>query len=179
MSNPLITVLPTTLLVPSQAYETIVQDMSGCKIIAVKVTGAIETESFPNAMFKVAKGSGSQVHKFTFADLPCLNPYDWIMLYNYFKRWEMDVEITVVLRRKPFVQPKEASNGFEKLKLGKVYNEGWYVVFQARERNDAGFHKVCIILLDKHLYTTTFLEYILEMVHNFKGNSQGDKKMFF
>lgn len=45
----------------------------------------------------------------------------------------MDVEIVDVLRRKPSAVPKEASEGFEKLKLGKIYKEGWYVVFQARE----------------------------------------------
>ncbi|CAH1428714.1 unnamed protein product [Lactuca virosa] len=52
------------------------------KITAVKVTGPIETDSFPNAKFKVARGSVIQVYEFTLADLPCLNPYDWIVLYN-------------------------------------------------------------------------------------------------
>ncbi|CAI9270859.1 unnamed protein product [Lactuca saligna] len=46
------------------------------KINAVKVTGPIETDSFPNAKFKVARGLDSQVYKFTLADLPYLNPYD-------------------------------------------------------------------------------------------------------
>lgn len=58
-------------------YET--QSM---KITFVKVIGPIETDSFPNAHFKVARSSTSQVYEFTLADLPCMNPYDKIMLYN-------------------------------------------------------------------------------------------------
>ncbi|CAI9267849.1 unnamed protein product [Lactuca saligna] len=131
-------------------YET----WGASKITAVKVTGPIETESSPNAMFKVVRGSASQVHEFTLADLPCLNPYDWIMLYNLLLRdgqkyeaiiahlklmivsyvqevGKMDVEIVGLLRRKLSVLPKEALEGFDKLKSGKIYKEGWYVVFQA------------------------------------------------
>ncbi|CAI9282873.1 unnamed protein product [Lactuca saligna] len=55
---------------------------SARKITIVKVTGPIEKESFPNAKFKVVRGFASQVHEFTLADLPCINPYNWIMLYN-------------------------------------------------------------------------------------------------
>ncbi|CAI9274998.1 unnamed protein product [Lactuca saligna] len=46
------------------------------KIVAVKVTGPIEAESFPNVKFKVVRGSSCQAYKFTLADLPCLNPHD-------------------------------------------------------------------------------------------------------
>ena len=46
----------------------------------MKVTRPIETDSFPNAKFELVRGSVSQVHEFTLADMPCLNPYDWIML---------------------------------------------------------------------------------------------------
>ncbi|CAI9290321.1 unnamed protein product [Lactuca saligna] len=49
---------------------------SASKIIVVKATDQIEIDSFPNAKFKVMRGSSSQVHKFTLIDLPCLNPYD-------------------------------------------------------------------------------------------------------
>ena len=53
---------------------------SASKITVVKVADPIETDSFPNVKFKVVKGSSSQVHEFTLAYLPCLNPYDWIVL---------------------------------------------------------------------------------------------------
>ena len=42
---------------------------------------------------------------------------------------DMDVEIVVVLRKKPSVVYKESPKDFEKLKLGKIYNKEWYVVY--------------------------------------------------
>ncbi|CAI9302445.1 unnamed protein product [Lactuca saligna] len=59
---------------------------SANKIMAVKVTRPIETDSFPNAKFKFFRGSTSQVHEFTLADLLCINPYDWIILYHLLLR---------------------------------------------------------------------------------------------
>ncbi|CAI9303284.1 unnamed protein product [Lactuca saligna] len=103
-------------------YET----WSASKIIAVKVTCPIETESLPNAKFKFMRGFASRVQELTLADLPCLNPYDSIMLYNLLQRdaqkyepviaylklmvvsyvkevGKMDTEIDVLLCRKPSV----------------------------------------------------------------------------
>ncbi|CAI9262775.1 unnamed protein product [Lactuca saligna] len=174
---------------------------SASNITTMKVIGPIETDSFPNAKFQVVKGSTSQVHEFTLADLLCINPYDWIMLYNLLlrdkKKYEhviahlkfmiilyiqevgnMDVEIAVVLQRKPSDVPKEAPEGFEKLKLGKIYKESWYVVFQVSEQNDVDFHKACFFLPDKHIYTTYCLEFILDLVNKFKGNSVGEKNAY-
>ncbi|CAI9297799.1 unnamed protein product [Lactuca saligna] len=114
------------------------------KITAVKVIGLIRTESFPNAKFKVARGSTSQIYKFTLADLPCINPYDWTILCNMLLKekvkykpvmshlqlmlqsytqeiGEMDVDIAAVLQMKPSIIPKEAPKDFEKLKLGKIH----------------------------------------------------------
>ncbi|CAH1427681.1 unnamed protein product [Lactuca virosa] len=56
------------------------------KIVVVKVTGPFETESFPNAKFKVARGSACQACEFTLADLPCLNPHDWMVIFNILLR---------------------------------------------------------------------------------------------
>lgn len=119
---------------------------SARKITTMKVTRPIETGSFPNAKFNVVRGSASHVHKFTLTDLSCINPYDWIMLYNLLLRDEqkyepviahlklvitlyiqevgnMDIEIAAVLRRKPSAIIKETLEGFEKLKVEKIYKE--------------------------------------------------------
>lgn len=111
-------------------------------ITTVKVTGLIETDSFPNVKFKVERGSINQVYEFTLVDLPCLNPYDWIVLYNMLLKdemkyepvishlklmimsyiqeiGEMDVEIATVLRKRAFVVPKEAPKDFEKVEATK------------------------------------------------------------
>ncbi|CAI9261729.1 unnamed protein product [Lactuca saligna] len=107
------------------------ETLSVNKIIVIKVTGPIETESFPNAMFKLARGSACQAYEFTLKDLPCLNRHNWIMLYNLLlkekEKYEpvmthlqlmiksyihevglMDVDIVAVLRKKSNVVPKEA-----------------------------------------------------------------------
>ena len=55
----------------------------------------------------------------------------------------MDVEVVVVLRRKPSVLPKDNLYGFDKMKLRKIQKDGWCVAFQLKERTDANFHKVC------------------------------------
>ncbi|CAI9303703.1 unnamed protein product [Lactuca saligna] len=96
---------------------------SAHKIDAMKVTRPIETESFPNAKFKVARGSTCQAYEFTLTDMPCLNPNDSIVLYNMLMREKdkyepvmsylqvmiksyiqevgsMDVDIATVLKKK-------------------------------------------------------------------------------
>ncbi|CAI9291696.1 unnamed protein product [Lactuca saligna] len=153
-------------------YET----WSERKITEGKDTGPIETDSFPNAKFKVARGSSSQVCEFTLVDIPCINRYDWTMLYNVFAK--IDAKIVVVLRRKLGVLPKDNPDGFKMMKLGKIHKNGWCVAFQLKEQNDVDYQKICFFLADNHLYTTSYLEYILEIINRYKGNSKGDKNCF-
>lgn len=116
-------------------------------IVAVKVIWPIETKSFPNSKFNVARGSACQAYEFTLADMPCLNPHDWMVLYNMFLREKenykpvmshlllmiksyiqevglMDVDIAVVLRKKANVVPKEAPKDYEKLKEKYTIKDG-------------------------------------------------------
>ncbi|CAI9281668.1 unnamed protein product [Lactuca saligna] len=133
------------------------------KITGVKVTGPLETNSFPNAKLKVARGSTNQVYEFTLADLPCLNPNDWFVLYNMLLKEKdkyepamshlqimiksyiqeignMDVEVAAVLQKKPTVVLKESPKDLEKIKLGKIYSKEWYVVYQSRDRTEADYY---------------------------------------
>nr|KAJ0188191.1 hypothetical protein LSAT_V11C900483250 [Lactuca sativa] len=178
-------------------YET----WSASKVVAVKITGPIETESFPNAKFKFARGSTCQAYEFTLADLPCLNPHDWMVIYNILLRQKekyepvvshlelfiksyiqevgmMDVDIATVLRQKPCVVPKEAPKDFEKLKPGKIYKEGWFMVYTSRDLPEANRRKLYFHLEGKHLFTITCLEFILELVARFNGNNKDDVKCF-
>ncbi|CAI9267060.1 unnamed protein product [Lactuca saligna] len=52
----------------------------------------IETDSFPNARFKVTRGATGQECEFTLAEQPCLNLYDWILLLNLLLRDEQKYE---------------------------------------------------------------------------------------
>ena len=101
------------------------------------------------------------------------------MLISYIQEvGNMDVEIVIVLRMKPNVLPKDTADGFYKMKLGKIRKDEWCVAFQLKEWIDADFQKVCFFLDDKHLFTTSCLEYILDFVGKFRGNNKGDKKCF-
>ncbi|CAI9269354.1 unnamed protein product [Lactuca saligna] len=123
---------------------------SASRITVVKVIGPIKTDSFPYAKFKVVRGSSSQI----------------------------DADIAAVLRKKLSVLPKDNPDGFDKMKLGKIQKNRWCVAFQLKERNDVDFQKVCFFLEDKHLYTTSSLEHILDSINKHMGNNKGDKKCF-
>ncbi|CAI9284265.1 unnamed protein product [Lactuca saligna] len=90
----------------------------------------------------------------------------------------MDVEIATVLRKKPTVHPKETLKDLEKMKLGRIRKDDWSVAFQILERAYSDFHRVCVFVPNKHLYSTQCLEYILELINQCKVNSVGDKKCF-
>lgn len=90
----------------------------------------------------------------------------------------MDVEISAVLRKKPFMLPKEAPKDIDKMKLGKIRKDDWCFEFQMKERSDADFHRVCFFHADKNLNTTSFLRYILDFVGKRRGNNKSDKKCF-
>nr|KAJ0215179.1 hypothetical protein LSAT_V11C300140950 [Lactuca sativa] len=174
---------------------------SANKIVFVKVTGLIETESFSNANFKVMRGSASQPYEFTLVDLPCLNPNEWMVIFNMLQKEKevyepvmshlqlmimsyiqevrlMDVDIATVLKKKMSVVPKEAPKDFEKLKSGKIYKEGWFVVYTSRYRPGADRRKSYFYLKYKRLYSTSCLEFVLDMLTKFKGNNKDDVKCF-
>ncbi|CAI9261831.1 unnamed protein product [Lactuca saligna] len=100
-----------------------------------------------------------------------------IMIKSYIEEiGKKDVQVAAVLRKKPFAVLIESPKDFQKLTLGKIYSKGWYVVYQAKERTGADFRRGCFFLSDKHLYTTSFLEHVRDMVKRFKGNSKDDIK---
>ncbi|CAI9271277.1 unnamed protein product [Lactuca saligna] len=76
------------------------------------------------------RGAGNSAFEFTFTDLPCLYPYDWISLFSLLSKYDqkfetiiahlkimlvsyiqevgrMDVEIAAILRKKPIVQQRK------------------------------------------------------------------------
>lgn len=52
------------------------------KIITVKVLKPTPADKFVNVHFKITRGSANSVSMISLADLPNLNPHDWILLYN-------------------------------------------------------------------------------------------------
>ncbi|CAI9282319.1 unnamed protein product [Lactuca saligna] len=103
-----------------------------------------------------------------------------LMIKSYIQEFgSMDVDIAIVLKKKPIVVPKESPTDFKKLKTGKIYKEGWFIVYQLREISDVDFRKFYFYLEDKHLYNTACLEFILDLITKFKGSHKDDIKCFF
>ncbi|CAI9296682.1 unnamed protein product [Lactuca saligna] len=169
------------------------------KTAAVEVFGPVQTKSFINIRFKAVRGAGSSIFEFTLIDLPCQNPYDWISLFTLLSKYEqkfkpivihlkrilvfyiqevgkMDMEIDDVLRTRSTIQPKEALNDVSKMKLGKIRKDNWSVAFQQTEGKKV--QKCLFCLPDKHLYSTSRLNYILGITKECKVNDVADKKYF-
>lgn len=91
---------------------------------------------------------------------------------------KMDVEIAVVLRKKPTVQPKEAPSDISKMKMGKIIRDNWSVMYQTSTREDLNVQKCLFFLLEKHLYSISLLKYILGITKQYKPNDVADKKCF-
>ncbi|CAI9284051.1 unnamed protein product [Lactuca saligna] len=140
------------------------QTWNSKKITSVKFIGPIETKSIINARFKASRGPSKSIFEFTLVYLSCLNPYDWISLFNLLSKDEhkfvpimahlkrmlisyiheirkMDVEITVELQKKPTVQPKEAPNDVSKMKLKKIHKDNWSMGFQENARYGTNVQK--------------------------------------
>ena len=61
-------------------------------ISAVRVKSPVHTEDFLNIQFKGFRGANHVVDEFTLADLPCMNPYKWISLFNILMKDETKYE---------------------------------------------------------------------------------------
>ncbi|CAI9284665.1 unnamed protein product [Lactuca saligna] len=72
------------------------------------------------------------------------------------------------------ITPKD----LDTMKLGRIRKKDLSVAFQIRENPDAKFHRVCFYLPDKHLYSSSYLKYIVDFVSPNKANSVVDKKCF-
>lgn len=51
------------------------------RFIALKVGLLVQTEYFLNIQFKGFRGANYVLHEFTLADIPFMNPYDWISMF--------------------------------------------------------------------------------------------------
>ena len=89
---------------------------------------------------------------------------------------KMDVEIVAVLHKNHTVLPKEPLKDLDTMKLGRTRKKDWSFAFQIRERPDANFHRTYFHFLDKHLYSTFCLEYIVDFVSQNKANNFVNKK---
>lgn len=52
--------------------------------MGVKVCSPVSAEDFVKVKFKGFRGSKKVINEFSLADLPFMNPFDWISLFNIF-----------------------------------------------------------------------------------------------
>ena len=164
--------------------------------MTVKVLKPSPAGRFVNVNFKITRGSANSVSTISLADLPSLNPHDWILLYNIFlinpteyepilehlKRMlasyiyevaTMDQEIAKVMNKKPTVKPTPKPGDVNKMKMGQIDSTHLIVTFTKGEA-----HRFLFALVDKHLFSTDFLEHIINIIRRCKQNSKADQKNF-
>ncbi|KAI3690682.1 hypothetical protein L2E82_48885 [Cichorium intybus] len=153
---------------------------------------------FTNAIFLARRGSDEENDEFTLADLPFMNPSDWVSLFNILSRREdheillehvkkllmgyilevakLDVEAAAVLDSIPECSPKKAPSDLKKRRLGIIRSDDWNVAYPTKEGNESV--KRIFFLRDKHLYRTPVLKKILDLINKTKVNSENDKRCF-
>ncbi|KAI3752474.1 hypothetical protein L2E82_24507 [Cichorium intybus] len=130
------------------------------------------TSPFRNAIFLARRGSDEEKDEFTLADLPFMNPFDWVSLFNILKRREdheilfehvkrllmgyilevstLDVEVAAVLNSTLKVSAEKPPSDLKKRRLGKIKKDDWNVAYPSKEGRDSA--KRIFFLRDKHLY---------------------------
>ncbi|KAI3779357.1 hypothetical protein L2E82_09072 [Cichorium intybus] len=150
---------------------------------------------FKNARFLALRGDDKEKMEFSLADLPFLNPFDWISLFNILSREQkyqplfdhvkrmlgyyilevakLDVEVAGVLDKVPLTVRRPPPKNLNKRKIGKIVNSNWSVAYNSKE----GLENVkrIFFLLDKHLYRTPVLEHILHIINKLPSNTADDK----
>lgn len=144
------------------------------------------------------RGPENTVHEISLADLPNINPHDWIVLTNFLlcdeqkykpilahiKRMlvsyihevaKLDQEIANALRRMPTVKPIGKASDVNKMHMGQIDTEQWTMMFTKRADHPL---KCMFALPDKHLFSTICLEHILDIINRCKSNDVASKKNF-
>nr|KAJ0227884.1 hypothetical protein LSAT_V11C100043130 [Lactuca sativa] len=86
---------------------------------------------------------------------------------------KMGQEIASVLRKKPTVKPIGKTSDANRIHMGKIDSKHNIVMF-TRGKDQ----RFVFALDDKHLFSTTCLENIIDIIHRCKLNSESDKKNF-
>ncbi|KAI3708708.1 hypothetical protein L2E82_38080 [Cichorium intybus] len=148
-----------------------------------------------NARFLAFRGDDKEKMEFSLADLPFLNPFDWISLFNILSREpkyhplfdhlkrmigyyilevaKLDVEVASVLDKIPLTVKRPPPKNLSKRKIGKIVNSNWSVAYNSKE----GLENIKRIfyLSDKHLHRTPVLEHILHITNKLQSNTFDDK----
>lgn len=169
------------------------------RIVAVKPGLPVQTKYFLKIQFKGFRGFNHILDEFTLADLPFMNPYNWIPLFYiimkdenkyepilaHFKRMiicyileisKMDVKISSVLKKRPILKPLEQPKDIQKLKVGAIQKEHWSIVYKRKDGDVV--QNYMFFLRDKHLYSSAASKTILSLAEACKANFVAELKCF-
>nr|KAJ0224063.1 hypothetical protein LSAT_V11C200061910 [Lactuca sativa] len=167
---------------------------SSKKITTLKFLKPYSAGKFINFKFKVTRGTEGSVHNITFADLPNLNPHDWILLNNihlsnpqeyqpiidHVKRIlvyyiheaaKIDQEIASAIHKRTTIKTMGRAGNVNTMVKGKIDSKYQTVMFIRGEGQ-----KCLFALVDKYLFSTSCLEHILEIIQRCDQNSAAEKK---
>ena len=150
-----------------------------------------------NYKFQGVKGEEKKIFDFTCANLPFMNPYDWIKIHSILRKRKEERykhylnHVTLMLKSyiteiakedfalaDKFNRTVSEPNGFnEKIKNlrdGTVLTDPWAVVYKTHE--DREYKNKIFYLNEKHLYSTNNLNTIMAKMELNPNNSSLDKK---
>ena len=174
------------------------------KIVSMRIGKIIEAavpEDFTNVTIMIKRGSEKEESEVTLADLPMLNPVDWIHMYHLVKQMKvkhdliidhlaemikgylnevakLDVEIASILQVRTSQLAPDHPTELSNLKIGLIRKENWSVAFRKKKGNTNTATTHIFYLADKHYYRTVELNRLLELIENTKANSQEDRTCF-
>lgn len=116
-----------------EEFKALVESWRLQRTVALEVGKPMVVDVFTNVGLKVYRGHSQTLHELSLTDIPFLNPYDWISLFNIIVKdtvnydpnfqfsWrmirayiieiaKMDVQITTFLNRKPILKPSLVLN---------------------------------------------------------------------
>lgn len=174
---------------------------SAQKITTVKVMKPVAVGGFIKVKFRVTRGSENTVPEISLADLPNLNPHEWILLTNFLLTEEqkykpilthlkrmlvsyiyevskLDTKFASALSEKPIVNPIGKASDLNKMRISKIDTEHWTVMLNKGNDASGSLMKCLFALTDKHLFSTSCFEHILDIINRCKYNDAAAKKSF-
>ena len=82
------------------------------------------------------------------------------------------------MKRKPTVNPIEKTSDMSEISLGKIDTAHLTMIFQRGTDVPGVFQKCLFSLPDKHLFSTSCLEHVLEIINNCPLNDEAAKRNF-
>ena len=175
---------------------------STSKIVQLRCVGTEgwKNNTLINYRFQGFRGEEKIVCNFTCADLPLMNPYDWIKIHTILRKRKDDRyknylnHMTLMLKayiteiakedyeiankfQRTVKAPNDTSKNINKVRDGTILSDPWSIIYKTHEENE---YKTKIFYLnEKHLYSTGNLKTFMAKVEMNPNNSSLDKKYIY